>query len=286
MTTWDVCVYGGTAGGVVAAVTAARSGAEVVLLEPGQHLGGMVSGGLGNTDMERQEHFIGGHARRFFEDVGARYGQSLAWRFEPHVAEEIFIDWVERAGVEVRLGSMIEDVEMVDTRIGSLRLKDRSIIKAAAYVDASYEGDLLAAAGASFAIGRESRSLNRESLAGRRELLPDPHQFRAPVLASRAGGLTRYLQPLDGICLPGEGDNKIQSYCYRICLTADRANGEPIPPPTGYDAEQYQLLAAYLEALGERATIRDVLGIGELPNGKTDINSGGPISTNLLGASW
>jgi len=270
----------------VAAVAAALSGAEVVLLEPGQHLGGMVSGGLGKTDMERQEHFIGGHARRFFEDVGARYGQSLAWRFEPHVAEEIFIELVERAGVEVRLGSMIEDVEMVDTRIGSLRLEDRSIIKAAAYVDACYEGDLLAAAGASFAIGRESQSLNGESLAGRRELLPDPHQFRAPVLASRAGGLTRYLQPLDGICLPGEGDNKIQSYCYRICLTADRANGEPIPPPTGYDAEQYQLLAAYLEALGERATIRDVLGIGELPNGKTDINSGGPISTNLLGASW
>ncbi|MGI8703847.1 MAG: FAD-dependent oxidoreductase, partial [Candidatus Limnocylindrales bacterium] len=156
----------------------------------------------------------------------------------------------------------------------------------AVFVDASYEGDLLAAAGITYATGREDRSLHGESLAGRRELLPDPHQFRAAVRVEEAGGLARYTQPLDSIGLPGEGDGKVQSYCYRMCLTSDPANAEAIPAPAGYEPERYSAVAAYLAALGDRATVRDVLGIGELPSGKTDINSGGPISTNLLGASW
>lgn len=292
MTAWEVAVYGATASGVMAAIAAAETGARTVLLEPGRHVGGMLSGGLGKTDMERQERVIGGLARRFFERVGARYGQTIAWRFEPHVAEQVLLEWLEAAGVEVRFGAVLRGVERADGRIRSVLLESAGSVgavesvEAAIFVDASYEGDLLAAAGITYATGREDRSLHGESLAGRRELLPDPHQFRAAVRVEEAGALARYVRPLDSIGLPGEGDGKVQSYCYRICLTSDRANAEPVPAPVGYEPEQYSAVAAYLAALAERATVRDVLGIGELPNGKTDINSGGPISTNLLGASW
>jgi len=289
MTAWDVAVYGATAGGVMAVITAAESGARTVLLEPGRHVGGMISGGLGKTDMERQERVIGGLARRFFERVGAHYGQPIAWRFEPHVAEQVLLEWLEAVGVEVRFGALPREVEREGGRIRSVLLESAGSvesIESAVFVDASYEGDLLAAAGVSYATGREGRSLHGESLAGRRELLPDPHQFRAAVRVEEAGALTRYVQPLESIGLPGEGDGKVQSYCYRICLASDPAGSEPVSAPPGYEPEQYSAVEAYLAALGDRATVRDVLGIGELPNGKTDINSGGPISSNLLGASW
>ena len=290
MTAWEVAVYGATASGVMAAIAAAETGARTVLLEPGRHVGGMLSGGLGKTDMERQERVIGGLARRFFERVGARYGQTIAWRFEPHVAGQVLLEWLDEAGVEVRFGAALAGVghDSGGGRIRSVRVEaveSVESVEAAVFVDATYEGDLLAAADVSYAVGREDRTLHGESLAGRREFLPDPHQFRAAVRADEAGALARYIQPLDSIGLPGKGDGKVQSYCYRICLTSDRANAEPVPAPAGYEPEQYSAVAAYLAALA-RATVRDVLGIGELPNGKTDINSGGPISTNLLGASW
>jgi len=290
MTAWEVAVYGATAGGAMAAIAAAETGARTVLLEPGAHVGGMISGGLGKTDMERQERVIGGLARRFFERVGMHYyGQPIAWRFEPHVAEQVLGEWLDAAGVEVRFGAVLRDVVRANGLIRSVLFETAGSVEStesAVFVDASYEGDLLAAAGVTYATGREDRSLHGESLAGRRELLPDPHQFRAAVRVDEAGALARYIQPLDSIGLPGEGDGKVQSYCYRICLTSDRANAEPVPAPAGYEPEQYSAVAAYLAALADRATVRDVLGIGELPHGKTDINSGGPISTNLLSASW
>ncbi len=292
MTAWEVAVYGATASGVMAAIAAAETGARTVLLEPGRHVGGMLSGGLGKTDMERQERVIGGLARRFFERLGARYGQTIAWRFEPHVAEQVLLEWLEAAGVEMRFGAVLRGVERADGRIRSVLLESAGSVgavesvEAAIFVDASYEGDLLAAAGVTYATGREDRALHGETLAGRREFLPDPHQFRAAVRADEAGALARYIQPLDSIGLPGEGDGKVQSYCYRICLSSDRATSDPLPAPAGYESARFSAVAAYLRALGDRATVRDVLGIGGLPNGKTDLNSGGPISTNLLGASW
>ncbi len=296
----DVAVYGATAGGVMAAVAAAEVGARTLLLEPGRHVGGMISGGLGKTDMERQERVIGGFARRFFERVGTHYGQPIAWRFEPHVAERVLLELLDEAGVEVRFGAALAGVERDSAggRIQAVRLasgesvesgvsvESVGTVEAAVFVDATYEGDLLAVAGVTYATGREDRALHGETLAGRREFLPDPHQFRAAVRAAEAGALARYIQPLDLIGLPGEGDGKVQSYCYRICLSSDRATSEPLPAPAGYEAARFSAVAAYLRALGDRATARDVLGIGGLPNGKTDINSGGPISTNLLGASW
>ncbi len=282
---FDVGVFGATASGVLAAIAAAQAGMRTVLVEPGRHVGGMVSGGLGRTDMDRQENIIGGLARRFFEQVGAHYGQPVAWRFEPSVARAVLERWLDEARVEVQLGVGRAQVETAGARIVGLRAGNRNFA-AEVWIDASYEGDLLAGAGVSYAIGREGRARYGESLGGRQELLPNAHQFRRAVPARAAdGGLLPGVQPYAAIGLPGDGDGRIQSYCFRLCLTSE-PGGLAIEPAPGYTPERYELAARYLHALGDDANIRDFMGIAELPGGKVDVNSGGPVSTNLLGGSW
>jgi hypothetical protein len=246
----------------------------------------MVSGGLGKTDNERQEAVIGGHARRFFERAGGAYDAPIAWRFEPHVAERIFVEWAVAAGVDVRYDWTLAGADVPHGTIASVRSEAGAPLSAAVFVDTSYEGDLLAAARVPYRIGREARALHGESLAGRRELLPGPHQFREAVAADAAPPLRELIQPLDAIGAPGEGDGKLQGYGYRICLSSNPANRIPFVAPRGYDPARYGIVASYLRALGERAAVRDVLGIGDLPNDKADVNSNGPMSTNLLGAGW
>lgn len=283
---FDVVVYGATAGGVMAAVSAAEEGAETLLIADGAHVGGMVTGGLGKSDIERAEAVIGGLARRFFETVGAHYGDAVAYRFEPSVVEATMCRMLRDAGVHVVERSPLMAVEMDGARIMQLRLTDGLAVTAAAFVDASYEGDLLRGAGIGHAIGREGRERYGEPLAGRIELLPNPHQFRTTFSAlDAAGDLLPMVRPYEGLPPTGAGDGLVQSYCYRLCLTDDPANRVAIRPPDGYDPQRYVLLERYLAALGDRATIRDVLGIGRTQNAKTDVNSGGPVSTNLLGAS-
>lgn len=284
---FDVVVYGGTAGGVIAAVAAAESGAKVALLEPGRHLGGMVSGGLGRTDNVRQEDVIGGLSRNFFERVGKYYGEPISWTFEPKVAERVFNEWVAEAGVRVFFSHRLASIAKSDKTITALRTENGAEFAAAVFIDSSYEGDLMKAAGVSYAIGRESQSKYGESLAGRRELLPGHHQFAAPVSPfDEAGKMLPYVQPLEKAGLPGEGDGKIQAYCFRICLTDREENRLPLPRPANYDPKRYGLVKNYLAALGESARLGHFMGISKMPNGKTDINSGGPVSTNLFGASW
>lgn len=160
-------------------------------------------------------------------------------------------------------------------------------LDARCFIDASHEGDLLACAGVGHDIGRDGRDRYGETLAGRVELLPNPHTFAAPVSAvSPGGGLLPCVQPYESLGPLGHGDGKVQSYCYRVCLTDDPAVRLPLPEPSGYDPDRYVLARRYLSALGEAATLRHFMGIGRLPNAKADINSGGPVSTNLLGASW
>lgn len=246
----------------------------------------MLSGGLSRTDTERQEHVIGGLARAFFERVGRHYGERLAWRFEPNVAEAVLTDWLAEAGVDVRFRAPLRELGKNGRRISGGRF-GRHAVAARTWIDATYEGDLLAAAGVSYRIGRESRELHGESLAGRRELLPGPHQFRAAVSARDDDGrLLPYVQRLERIGQVGEGDGKLQSYCYRICLTSDPDKRLPHEAPPDYDRNTYALVQRYLDALGDSATLRDFMGMGQLPNHKFDVNSDGPVSTNLLGGSW
>ncbi|MFI7675748.1 FAD-dependent oxidoreductase [Actinophytocola sp. NPDC049390] len=256
----ELVVYGATAAGVCAAVAAARHGVAVTLLEPGRHVGGMVSGGLGYTDIG-DPRVIGGMAAEFRAAVAAHYGTGRYAGPEPRVAEQIFTRWLTEAGVGVVFDAALP--EMSD---------------AAVYVDASYEGDLLAAAGVSYRVGRESRSLHGESFAGRTEPAPGKHQF-APYLNpfSASGELLPLIDP--GVEAPvGEGDGRVMAYGYRVCLsTAD--DRIPFTRRDGYREEEWELARRWL-ALGSPG---DVVGlVRNLPNGKCDGNSIGPLSLNLL----
>ncbi len=283
----DVAVLGATAGGVIAAVAAAREGASVVLLEPRRHVGGMLSGGLSRTDVERQEGLIGGVAGEVFARIGAHYGGGPTWRFEPHVAEGVLLDLLGEAGVTVVHEAALAGLDGDDRRIRAARLTDGRAVDAAAWIDATYEGDLLAAAGAAWAIGREDRSLHGERWAGRQEILPNPHQARVAVSArEHDGALSPGVVPYDALVAPGVGDGAVQAYCYRICLaTAD--DRRPLAPPPDYDRAAYRLVERYLEGLvraGITPSMHDVLGMSSLPGGKVDVNSHGPFSTDLPGA--
>ena len=271
----DVLVYGATAAGVAAAVTAAEAGAATRLVAPERHVGGMVSGGLSWTDVG-DESVIRGFARRFYTAVAEHYGVPL-WGVkgpEPHVAERLLESLLDRAGVAVELGTEVPG-------------------EAAVYVDASYEGDLTASRGVPFAVGRESRELYGEAWAGRQPAYrPGRHNF--PVRISpfaddgsllpfvRAPELDQRGRPAERL---GEGDGGLQAYQFRLCLTDRPENRLPLEPPPGYDPGEFELLRRYLAAVEVGA--RDLLGLVHdlLPNGKCDVNSIGPFSLNLLDGS-
>jgi hypothetical protein len=269
----DVCVYGATAAGVAAAVGAAEAGASVTVVEPGRHIGGMVSGGLSWTDVG-DERVLGGFARRFYTAVAARYGAAL-WEVkgpEPHVAEELLTGLLD--GVDVQLG-------------------EPELPEAAVYVDASYEGDLLPRFGVPYAVGRESRELHGEGWAGRQPATrPGKHNFEVRLSPfAESGELLAFIrQPeLDERGWPsdrlGEGDGGLQAYGFRVCLTDRPGNRLPFEQPDGYDPSEFELLRRYLAAVEVEA--HDLLGLVPdlLPNGKCDVNSIGPFSLNLLDGS-
>ncbi|MEO7271963.1 MAG: FAD-dependent oxidoreductase [Vicinamibacterales bacterium] len=288
---FDVVVYGGTAGGVLTAVTAAREGLKVALLEPGRHLGGMVSGGLGWTDYGRKE-VIGGSSLEFFERVGKKYGRDLEWHFEPHVAEAVFGDLVKEANVTVLLGHRLREkngVEKTGTRLSAIVMDNGARFSATIFADASYEGDLMAQAGVTYTWGREAIAAFNESLAGVREQTP-LHQFRAAVSPYDA---SRRLLPEVMPRTPdpvGAADKRIQAYNFRLCMTRTETNRVPFPKPRGYDPKRYELLARYLPAfeqtLGRPLAINDVMKADLLQNGKTDTNNNGAFSTDYIGGSY
>jgi hypothetical protein len=285
----DVVVYGATAGGAAAAIAAARSGVSVGLVEPGRHVGGMISGGLGRTDMDRQEHVIGGISREFFERVGKHYGQAVAWTFEPSVAERVLVEWLRESKVTVYFGQRLMEKGALDRageEISRFRTERGDAFEARVFIDASYEGDLMKAGGVSYTFGRESAGTYQESLAGRQDILPGRHQLRAAVSPfGDDGKLLPYVVPQDKLGQLGEGDGKFQAYCFRLCVTSDPKNRLPIPRPAGYDPKRFTLVRNYLKALGDGARLDDFLGISPMPNSKTDINAT-VVSTNLPGANW
>ncbi|HEX5801351.1 MAG TPA: FAD-dependent oxidoreductase [Gaiellaceae bacterium] len=272
----DVAVYGATACGVMAAVAAAEAGASTVLVDPGTHVGGMVSGGLGWTDVG-DTRVLGGAARRFYAAVADHYGAPL-WGVkgpEPHVAERLLTELLERAGVEVRL----------------CWNNTSSPPAAAVTIDASYEGDLLPRLGVPYAVGRESRELYGERWAGRQPAYrPGKHNFAAVVSPFAADGslLPHIREPeLDERGWPaerlGEGDGGLQAFAFRVCLTDRPENRVPFPEPDGFDPSQLALLERYLEAVPDAPLLGLVPDL--LPNGKCDVNSIGPFSLNVLDGS-
>jgi len=293
---FDVVVYGGTAGGVIAAVSAARAGMRVALLEPARHLGGMVSGGLSATDVGKKEA-ISGYALEFYLRAGrhydmAQYGQEAAWMMEPHVAEEILRQMLREAGVMVMMEQRLREHDGV-TKTGAIirqiTMETGASFTASVFVDSSYEGDLMAQAGVSYTWGREGPRQYGESLAGVRAQTKG-HQFAVNLSPYDAEG--NLLPEIDrgprGEA--GAADRKVQAYNYRLCFSDDPANQTSFARPEGYHPERYELLArllkAQLQAEGAAPKISTLLSIIRIPNHKADVNNNGPFSTDYLGASW
>ncbi len=290
---FDVVVYGGTASGVAAAVAAAREGARVVLLEPGQHLGGMTSGGLGATDHGRQ-NTVGGISLEFYQRLGKHYGADATWYFEPHVAERTLRAMASEAGVQVLYGHRLKErngVRKKGRQITSIVMENGAQFTAKAFIDCTYEGDLMAFAGVSFAYGRESRAQYGEEFAGVRPVNRYHYHIFPPGV--KAHGADGKLLPEIGSQPRGElgaADRKVQAYNYRMCLTDDLSNRIPFAKPAGYDPKRYELLARNIEATakqkGRPVIMRDFMIISRMPNRKTDINNYGGFSTDFIGRNW
>ena len=290
----DVCIYGGTSAGVIAAYTARQYGKSVLLIEPGRHLGGMTSGGLGQTDVGNK-YAITGLARDFYRRVGHYYGTLEAWRFEPKVAEQIFESYVDRADVEVLFSRRLKDVRKDGAEIKQITLEYAGagtptsdlVVEADVFIDTSYEGDLMAMADVTYFVGREANSVYGETLNGVQML--SRHQF--------PDGVDPYLVPGDtssgllpeitqvGLDSTGTGDRKVQAYNFRNALCDDDSLRLSIPKPEGYDAARYELLFRLIEKAGFD-DLEQVIYYSRMPNGKTDWNNNGGFSTDFIGHSW
>jgi len=287
----DVCIYGGTAGGVAAAVECARLGRTAVIAEFGNHLGGMTSGGLSQTDIGNKAA-IGGIAREFYRRMGKHYGKDEQWTLEPSVAEHIFFDFVNESKTPVYFQQRLAGVKKEGGRIVEITMENGKVFRAKMFIDATYEGDLMARAGVSYTVGRESNSQYNETLDGVRAETPK-HQFLVPVdpylkPGDPQSGLLPLIQPGDG-GVPGADDQSVQAYNFRLCLTQDPANKRPLSPPANYDPARYELLARYVEALvatGKAPKLGDLMHIQPMPNGKTDINNNGAVSTDFIGGDY
>ncbi len=294
--TADLLVYGGTASGVMTAYSAAQEGLQVVLLEPGAHLGGMVTGGLSATDTGRFT-VIGGYARDFYRKAAAHYrvhglDRREDWFSEPHVSEAIFREMLRASGVRVYYHTRLRTpggVALENRTIVEITTSDGQQWRAKIYADCTYEGDLMAQSNVSYTWGRESSDEYGEDLAGVRSRTPQ-HQFAWPLPAYDEH---HHLFPeiIAGPLAPGgSGDKKVQAYNFRLILTDDPRNRLPIPRPEGYDRSRFVLLEHYLDEFQRHfhrlPTIDDLFYPTAIPHHKADFNNNGPISTDYIGHSW
>ncbi|MBS1874846.1 MAG: FAD-dependent oxidoreductase [Acidobacteria bacterium] len=293
---FDLVVYGGTAGGVITAVRGAREGLSVALLEPGSHLGGMATGGLSRTDFGKKE-VIGGDALEFYWRVGrkyeiGRYAQDVAWFYEPKIGEQVLREMLAEAKVRVLMRHRLREktgVRKQGQRVVSITTEDGAVFAAKVFADCSYEGDLMAQAGVEYAVGRESAAQYGESLAGVRDRTPY-HQFLVRVSPYDANG--KLLPEVDPgpKAAAGSGDRKVQAYNFRMILSEDPANSVAFPKPPGYDPKRYELMARLIEAQTRQNSkppvMHNVTLIARIPNRKADINNQGAFSTDYIGKSW
>lgn len=296
ITTTDLVVYGGTASGVVTAYAAAKEGLHVVLLEPGAHLGGMVTGGLSASDVAYFP-IIGGYARDFYREAAAHYGvhrldKHEDWLSEPKVGEAIFNEWLKKTGVEVHFHERLVEhkgVAKSGLTVRSITTEDGNVWKAKIFADCTYEGDLMAQAGVKYTVGREGTEVYNEDLAGVRVDTPK-HQFLWKISPyNDKGKLMPEVDP-GPMGANGQGDKKVQTYNFRLILTNDPANKMPWTKPKGYDSSKFELLAKYLSEWKEHTNreprMGDVMNPVAIPNKEADFNNNGAFSTDYIGHSW
>jgi hypothetical protein len=285
----QVCIYGGTSSGVVAALELKRLGVSSVIIHPGIRLGGLSAGGLGWTDFGNKGA-VQGIAREFYKRVGAKYETTENWAFEPSVALTVFQDMVQEAGVTVYYKAFLErsgGVVMSKGRIKRIMTENGLTVEADYYIDATYEGDLMAAAGVSYVTGRESNATYGETSNGQQ--IRDKHQFLrnlSPyiVASDPNSGLLPGIET--SIPVNGQADHRIQAYNFRICMTDVAANRKPFPKPADYDRNWYVLLERYLAAGFGSQFDNFFAKFDRIKNGKTDTNNHGALSTDFIGQNY
>ncbi len=311
----DVVIYGGTSAGIAAAIQVKRMGKSVVLIEPSGHLGGLTTGGLGQTDIGNKAA-IGGVSREFYRRVRTYYSQESAWKwqtrsdyrsigqsetlpdedtmwtFEPHVALKIYQGWLSEMQIPVVMNERLDRQSgvalsrAIPTTILSITMESGNVYQGRMFIDATYEGDLMAAARVTYTVGREANSRYNETLNGVQTQRAIHHQFVRGVdpfvvAGDRNSGLLPFLNPKDPEP-DGSGDQRLQAYCFRMCMTDHPENRIPWPKPDGYLEQWYELLMRNFEA-GER---RVPLSIGLMPNRKTDTNNNFGFSTDFIGQNY
>lgn len=311
----DVIIYGGTSAAIISAVQVVQLGKSVLVVSPDKHLGGLSSGGLGFTDTG-DKSVIGGLAREFYHRVYLHYQDTDAWKwqkkseygnrgqgtaaidgeertmwiFEPHVAESIFEDFVRENTIQVHRDQWLDrenGVETLDGKIMAIKTLSGNVYSGSVFIDATYEGDLMAAGGVSYHVGRESNDTYGETWNGIQVgILHHQHWFQADISPYKVAG-----DPSSGV-LPristappgekGEADHRIQAYCFRMCLSNHPENRVEFPKPDAYDPSQYELLLRVYQS-GWNQTFNKY---DPIPNRKTDTNNHGPFSTDNIGMNY
>lgn len=311
----DLIVYGGTSAAVIAAVEAVQSGKTVMVVSPDKHLGGLSSGGLGYTDTGNKST-IGGLSREFYHRVWQHYNDSAAWTwqkqseygnkgqgtvamdgenrtmwiFEPHVAEKVFEDFISENKIAVLRDEWLDrksGVTRDDGKIISIKTLSGKIFFGKVFIDATYEGDLMATAGLTYQVGREACSVYNETWNGvQAGVQQHPHYFKDKIDPYKIKGKPEsgllYGISSEPIAENCTGDNKIQAYCFRLCMSNHPDNQVPFPKPENYDPAKYELLARVFDA-----GWREWFGKFDIiPNHKTDTNNHGPFSSDFIGMNY
>ena len=312
----DVIIYGGTSAAVIAAVQVKKMGKSVIVVSPDKHLGGLSSGGLGFTDTGNKE-VIGGLSRQFYQRLYSHYQSPDAWKwqkreeygnkgqgtpaidgnartmwiFEPHAAEQVFEDFVKENKITIYRDEWLDrspkGISKKSGGVQSFRTLSGNVYEGKMFIDATYEGDLMAAAGVRYHVGREANSVYGEKWNGvQTGVFHHRHHFTANISPYKvANNPESGLLPEVSAEPPGEygaGDNKIQAYCFRMCLSNHPDNRIPFPKPEGYDPARYELLGRVFDS-GWRETFAKY---DPIPNRKTDTNNHGPFSTDYIGKNY
>lgn len=323
--TADVVIYGSSPAALTAAIEAQRHGRTAVIVCPETRIGGLTTGGLGQTDIGNKDAF-GGLALQFYRDVADYYRSAANWKyekredympdgqcadsvakdsmwtFEPHAALEILERWERQNRLRILRGEFLDrgkgGVVKSGARIVSFKTLSGKTFRGGMFVDATYEGDLMAAAGVSYTIGREANSVYGETISGVQRKLAKNHQFNKGVSAyvkpgDPSSGLLPFVEH-DTDEPDGAGDRRVQAYCFRACLTDDPSNRIPFAKPEGYDPLNYELLLRNLEAIDPNTFVEKKDRPWEympwinscMPNRKTDTNNRTGFSTDFVGQNW
>ena len=309
----DIVIYGATSGGIAAAIQAARMGKSVVLLEPTQRIGGLTTGGLGQTDIGNKQA-IGGISREFYQGIRRYYADPASWKweertayidggqtrtaenddamwtFEPSAALAVYEQMIASEDIELVYGARLNRENGVKKKgavIQQITTKNGDIYAGKIFIDATYEGDLLAAAGVSYFVGREANSVYDETYNGVQLL--EGHQFPDGIdpyvtPGDSSSGLLWGISP-NKLAPQGSGDTLVQAYNFRICLTDEEENRIPITRPGNYDSTRYELLARLFAAQPDQRKINQYFIWSRMPNDKTDINNRGGFSTDMINRS-